>query len=274
MKIAVVGLGLIGGSLAKAIKQNTTHTVIGLDKSTQVLAFAQSVNAIDTIGTVESLGEADITFVCLYPSAVVEFIVANRNRFKKKSIVTDTAGVKSCICDVLYQEELPFAFIGGHPMAGREVSGFENSLPDLFKDANYLLTPKAGQEESVKQLESLILSLGFRGKVCTSPQEHDAMIAYTSQTPHVLACAYVQSPKVVAHATFGAGSFRDVSRVAKINEELWAQLFLDNKKALVSEIDTLLANLTHMKTLIKTNQYEELKATLRHGREIKEALDK
>lgn len=275
MKIAIVGLGLIGGSLARSFKENTSHEIIGLDISGEVLTFAQSVGAIDKIGAPGDLAAADVTYICLYPNAVVDFVRQNKTRFKPGSVVTDTAGVKSCICDALYQEALPFTFLGGHPMAGREVGGFENSMPNLFDGASYIFTPKeAGESEALALLKRLARELRFGKTVVTTPEQHDKVIAFTSQIAHVLACSYVLSPRSREHAGFSAGSFRDVSRVAKINEELWSQLFLDNKKALIAEIDTLQNNLSAMRALIAADDYDGLKAMLRQGREIKEALDK
>lgn len=273
MKIAIVGLGLIGGSLARAIKEKTSHTVIGLDLNREVVSFAHSVGAIDVQGQETDLGEADLTFLCLYPNAVVDFVHRNRERFRPGSLVTDTAGVKSCICDVLYQETLPFTFIGGHPMAGREVGGFENSIPDLFDGASYIFTPFDPQEPRLVELQNLAKELRFGRTVVTTAKQHDRIIAYTSQIAHVLACAYVLSPCSMEHAGFSAGSFRDVSRVAKINEVLWTQLFLDNKEALTAEIDTLVHNLSDIKEKIVQDDAAGLQELLRQGREIKEALE-
>lgn len=274
MKIAIVGLGLIGGSLAKAIKKNTSHYVIGIDINSDVLSFAHSVNSIDEIGNVSSLKEADITIICLYPNAVVQYVVENRENFKKNSIVTDAAGVKEYICNSLSKENFDFTFIGGHPMAGREVCGFENSLDDMFTGASYIFTPNGAPEEKVKILCDLATELKFGKSVISTPKQHDEMIAYTSQIAHVLACAYVISPHAKEHSGFSAGSFRDVSRVAKINEELWTQLFLDNGKTLCTEIDALIKNLEKLRGFIAENNYDELKEMLKEGRLIKEELDK
>lgn len=274
MKIGIVGLGLIGGSLARSIQEYTDDTVIGIDISKEVLSFAHSVGAIDTIGTELDLADADITFICLYPNMVADFVQQNRLRFKPGSIVTDTAGVKSCICDILYQQDLPFTFIGGHPMAGREVGGFENSMPDLFQGASYIFTPKGGDDAPLQVLKNLAARLHFGKMVITTPEQHDRMIAYTSQIAHVLACAYVLNPCAKEHDGFSAGSFRDVSRVAKINEELWTQLFLDNKNALITELDVLLQNLQNIKIHIQADDYDGLKAVLKQGRETKEALER
>lgn len=274
MKIAIIGLGLIGGSLAKTIKKNTKHYVIGIDINNDVLTFAHSVNAIDQIGDDSSLKDADVTIICLYPNAVTDFVLKNRNNFKKGSIVTDAAGVKQCICTVLDKENFDFTFIGGHPMAGREVCGFENSLDDMFDGASYIFTPKTESDEKLKILTALAKEMKFEKIVMTTPKQHDQMIAYTSQIAHVLACAYVISPRSKEHSGFSAGSFRDVSRVAKINEELWTQLFLDNKDTLCPEIDTLIDNLEKLRGFIASDDYNGLKTMLKDGRLIKEELDR
>lgn len=275
MKIAVIGLGLIGGSLARAIKEHTGHTVIGFDISEQVLRFAKSVGAIDQIGSRADLSQADISFVCLYPDGVIDYILEHKDAFKKGSIVTDTAGVKSKICETLYGQPLPFTFLGGHPMAGREVSGFENSTPDLFEGASYIFTPPDSTNQGgLDSLRQLAAALHFGKTVVTTPEQHDRVIAYTSQIAHVLACAYVLSPTAGEHAGFSAGSFRDVSRVAKINESLWTQLFFDNQDALTAELDTLIENLQAMRGFLQAGDCCSLKDMLRQGREVKEALDK
>lgn len=274
MKIAIVGLGLIGGSLAKTIKKNTNHEVIGLDINREVLVFSKSVGAIDEIGDTSSLAKADVTIICLYPDKVVPFVLENRTKFKPDSIVTDTAGIKSHICWTLEDEDLDFTFIGGHPMAGREVSGFENSLDDMFNNASYIFTPLNAAGDQVETLKRLAMEMKFGSTVITTPERHDEIIAYTSQIAHVLACAYVLSPRSREHAGFSAGSFMDVSRVAKINEELWTQLFIDNKETLCEEIDTLLGNLQEIKDCIENGRADKLKAILKKGREIKEELDR
>lgn len=159
-------------------------------------------------------------------------------------------------------------------MAGREVSGFENSLDDMFDNASFILTPVNQCADELERLKSFINEMHFARIVVTTPKQHDEIIAYTSQIAHVLACAYVLSPRAKQHFGFSAGSFRDVSRVAKINEELWAQLFLDNSETLCEEIETLIENLQMLKQLIGNDELDELKAVLKQGRQVKEEIDK
>lgn len=273
MKIAIVGLGLIGGSLAKTIKKRTSHQVMGIDRDPAVLEQALKSGAIDCAGSPQELFWAELTFLCLYPKETVAFLKENKALFAAGSIVTDTAGVKTYIYEGLNGMELPFTFLGGHPMAGKEVGGFANASDDLFDGASYIFTPQDAPSGAVETMRQLAGELGFRQSVLTTPKKHDSIIAYTSQIAHVLACAYVLSPRSREHFGFSAGSFRDVSRVAKINEELWTQLFLDNRTMLVRELDTLIDNLMLMRGAIEDNDKESLQIMLRRGREIKEELD-
>ena len=233
MKIAVVGLGLIGGSLAKTIKKHTQHTVIGIDKDKNVLDKALSLNSIDFAGDEENLKEADLTIISLYPDIIPKFIEKNKDNFKDGSVIIDTAGTKKNLCERVSEIELSNAvFVGAHPMAGKEVSGFDNSSDNLFDNASFIFTPIEENEKLNSFLKDFALSIGFKKTVFTTPENHDKIIAFTSQIAHVLACAYVLSPTSLNHFGFSAGSFKDVSRVAKINEELWSQLFVENSEAL------------------------------------------
>ena len=217
---------------------------------------------------------SDITIVCLYPEQIASFVMANKSNFKENSIVIDTAGTKVKICEMLQNEALgSVTFIGAHPMAGREVSGFDNALDDLFDNASFIFTPYE-QSEALETLKKFAIDIGFAQYIVTTPEKHDKMIAYTSQIAHVLACSYVLSPNSRDHAGFSAGSFRDVSRVAKINETLWTQLFLDNKEMLCEEIDHLIGNLRKIQSFIQDDDSEQLKSILKEGRLIKEAIDR
>lgn len=273
MNVAIVGLGLIGGSLAKTIKKRTSDYVIGFNRNATVCEFALECGAIDKIGTPEDLKNADLTIVCIYPEATVKYITDNVNNFKPGSIVIDACGIKEKICNPLYKMDLPFTFVGAHPMAGREVNGFENSLDDLYDGASFIFTPQDPDSKEVEFLKGYALKLGFGRTAITTPAEHDEIIAFTSQIAHVLACAYVLSPNSSKHFGFSAGSFKDVSRVAKINETLWTELFIENKEALGKEIDNLISNLTSFKNAITESNAEELETMLRNSRLIKEKLD-
>ena len=258
MKIAVIGLGIIGGSFCKAIKKHTAHTVIGINRTHSVAEQAKNDGSIDIIGTVESLGEADIIFLCMYPQACVDFIKENGKFIKKGALVTDSSGIKSAICPQLYElsQEFGFVFVGSHPMAGKEKNGYGVSEAELYRGASFIITPCGADEKYVNTLADLALSIGFGQVKITTPEEHDRMIAFTSQLPHVLACSYV----------------RDVSRVANINSKLWSELFLENREPLITELDILIENITRIKDAIKDNDRETLADLLEQGHKIKQAL--
>lgn len=275
MKIVIVGLGIIGGSMAKAIKKYTDHYVIGINRTKSTLEKALECGAIDEIGDEDSVSQADLIILGLYPALAVDFIERNCHKIKKGTIVTDTSGIKSAICPALDRiaSECGFTFIGSHPMAGKETAGFDSADADLFCGASFIVVPGNAPHNALDTLCSLAIKIGFLGVRLTTTAEHDRMIAYTSQLPHVLACAYVLSPQCPNHKGFSAGSYRDVSRVAKINATLWSELFLENSEPLIGEIDTLIDNLNLIKNKIKGENKEELIEILDKSRQIKEQLD-
>lgn len=274
MNVLICGLGLIGASLAKTLKKNTDHTVLGWNRTPSVTEKALRDGVIDRSGNIEDLmAEADITFVNFYPDAIVPFILEHKDCFKRDSIVTDSCGIKTKICREMEQQKLNFYFIGAHPMAGREVSGYDNSLDNLFDNASFICTPKEGTPRvKTDALVGLAQQMGFARTVVTTPEHHDEMIAFTSQIAHVLACSYVLSPLAPGHAGYSAGSYRDVSRVARINAEMWTQLFLDNKEPLVREIDDLVSNLMRFKYNIVNGDGDALTALMKEGNRIKEEI--
>lgn len=273
MKILVVGLGLIGASIAKALKKNTAHYVLGWNRTKAVTEKALADGAIDETGELdELLPQADITIVNFYTDAIVPFVLDNKNSFKKGSIVTDSCGIKTKICRTLEAEQLDFTFIGAHPMAGREISGYDASLPTLFDNASFICTPTNAPKDKIDTLVELAEEIGFKRTVVTTPEHHDEMIAFTSQIAHVLACAYVLSPLAPQHPGFSAGSYRDVSRVARINAEMWSELFIANKEPLIREIDDLVENLLKFKNAISDENCDELKALMAQANKIKEEI--
>jgi prephenate dehydrogenase len=273
-KIVIVGLGLIGGSLAKALQKYGKYRIVGIDRSPEVLKSALDCGAIDQIGNDDDIKDADLLYLCLYPQADIDFINGHIDLIGPNCIVTDTCGIKSEICTHLPRlaKEHGFTFVGGHPMAGREKTGFAASDADLFAGASYLIVPCGAPQSAVDRLTKIAAEIGFGGTVVTTPEQHDRMIAFTSQLPHVLACAYVMSPCCPDHNGFSAGSYRDVSRVANINEQLWAELFIDNKDALTAELETLIGHITEIKDAVADSNAEALRALLRRGRLVKERL--
>ncbi|MGN0532714.1 MAG: prephenate dehydrogenase [Eubacterium sp.] len=273
MTILICGLGLIGASLAKTIKKNTSHTVLGWNRTPSVTDKALRDGVIDETGELEQLiPRADITIINFYPQAIVPFIQEHEHLFKKDSIITDSCGIKGRICDQMAGRH-DYYFIGAHPMAGREVGGYDNSLDTLFDNASFICTPyEDTPRNKVDALVGLAQEMGFARTVVTTPQHHDEMIAFTSQIAHVLACSYVLSPLAPGHAGYSAGSYRDVSRVARINADMWADLFIDNKNALVDEIDDLVSNLMKFKYNIVNEDTQALKELMNKANKIKEEI--
>lgn len=273
MNIAVIGLGLIGGSFCKAIKKNTFHHVFGIDNNKETIKKALECGAIDEEIGVERLNEANLTIICLYPEAIVDFVKANADHFKKGSIVIDSCGVKEYIvneCTPVLDEK-GVIFVGTHPMAGREFSGFDYSMDDLFDGASFIITPSENTPEiAVDLLQTLAGSIKFGKAVVSTPKKHDEVIAYTSQLAHVVSNAYVKSPVMLNYDGFSAGSFQDLTRVAKLNEYMWSSLFMCNKEALLRELDCILNSITEYRDALLANDKERLISILRDGRVLKE----
>ena len=278
MNIVISGLGIIGGSYARAIKKYTDHYVIGINRSPAPLREALECGAIDEMGDIHSLEKADMLILGTFPEAAVSFVRDNADLIPRSCIVTDTSGIKSVIFPELSQlsEKYGFPFVGCHPMAGKEKNGFGASDADLFKGASCILVPCERDDDeyknAVQTVAQLAESIGFAKSVYTTPGEHDRMIAFTSQVPHALACAYVQSPVCKKHNGFSAGSYRDVSRVANINARLWTELFLENSDPLTEELDILISRLSEIRDAIKEKDSEKLRAYLEKSRQIKEEL--
>lgn len=275
MKIAIIGLGLIGGSMAKSIKENTSHTVWGFDSNDSILKKAQLLASIDAPLTDSLLAECELVIIALYPQDAIDFVTAKQKIFKKGSIVLDCCGVKQRICETLdtISTENGFVFIGGHPMAGLEHSGFDHSIPTLFHDASMILTPTKGNIQDVEKVVKLFTSIGFTNIQVATPEEHDQMIAYTSQLAHVVSSAYIKSPAAMKHNGFSAGSYKDLTRVAKLNENMWTELFIDNADFLLQEIDEIVSHLQEYSDAIRTKDKNTLRSLLRDGREKKALID-
>ena len=275
--VGVVGLGPIGGSMAKAIRQYTGCTLLGYDTDGAVLSRALDEGVLSAALTADRLAECDLVIIALYPQAAVAYVTAHRDQFRQGGIVMDCGGVKGVVCTPLEDvvRDAGFYFVGGHPMAGIERSGYANAFPELFQGASLILTPYSGTPQGcLDTIWEFAQRLGFGHLQPSTPQEHDHIIAYTSQLAHVVSCAYVGSPSAPNFEGFSAGSFKDMTRVAKLNEEMWTELFLENQDALVREIDTLVEELAAFAYVIRRGDRENLKTMLRRAREIKEAIDR
>lgn len=272
MKIGVAGLGLIGGSLARALSDSGKHEILGLDRNRSSLLAAKMVGAITDEMNETNIGECDMIFIALYPQATVEFVEMNADKIKKGAIVADCGGVKRPICTPCEKlaEKNGFNFIGAHPMAGTQFSGFNSSRGNLFKNATMIVTPKENTDIRIlEKLRNVLNDAGFGAINFTTPEEHDKVIAFTSQLPHIISNAYVKSHTAVKQKGFSAGSYRDLTRVSKLNEKMWTELFFENKDNLINEIDFLVDRLSEYSTALKADDREGLVALLKEGTDSK-----
>ncbi len=275
MVISVIGLGLIGGSLARTIKLHTTHQVYGMDLNAATMDQAALLGAIDGAADDAVIAQSDLILVALYPRAIIDWITSHAQLFKPDCLVIDCGGVKQVICKAVEPlvKDASWHFIGGHPMAGREFSGFKYAKDDLFDHASMILTPYADADPALlQQARNFFLDLGFRRVQFTTPETHDEMIAYTSQLAHIVSSAYVKCPLADKHRGFSAGSFADMTRVARLNEDMWTELFFDNRDALLPEVEGLTERLIAYRDALRNQDHEGMKALLKEGREIKERL--
>lgn len=272
-KVAIIGLGLMGGSIAKALKLSGKYKIMGFDISEDTIALANSQNLIDTWWDGVSEIDSDVTILALSPTLAKRFINDKISLLKKGSILTDICGVKQDIVDFAEEKakEYGINFVGGHPMAGRAVNGFENSVDSLFASRSYIFTKTRNtQPEALEVLSQMAYDLGCSDVTVTTPDKHDKLIAFTSQLPHILAGTYVKSPASDEHKGFSAGSYHDVSRVASVDENLWSELFLLNKENLLCEIEIFLKNLTAYKDAISNNDRQGVMEIIKEGRILKE----
>ncbi len=240
--VGIVGLGLIGGSMARSIKKHTIATVYGYDLDPEAMALATDAGAIDAPLTRETLQECDILLIAIAPRSLVKWVEDHADAIPTTTILVDLCGVKRYIYKHIapLARENGFLYVGGHPMAGKEVSGFANSDRELYRDASMILCPdESADEESIDTLKAFFLSLGFGEIVFSTPEEHDRIIAYTSQLAHAASSAYIKSPTSRQRMGFTAGSYKDMTRVARLDPEMWTQLFMVNRDHMIDELQEL-----------------------------------
>ncbi|NFR86930.1 MULTISPECIES: prephenate dehydrogenase [unclassified Clostridium] len=264
MKVVIVGLGVIGGSFAMALKDAGYKDVYGIDNDKETLLKAEKLNLIRRgyIDGNEILKDADLIIISIYPKLVKDFIKNNIDNFKYGAVITDATGIKKMfINDIVNILPSNIDFVFGHPMAGREKKGIDFASSDVFKGANYILTPTSkNKEENLKLVENLAYEIGFKRVKRISPEFHDEMIGFTSQLPHSLAVALVNSDLEGRDTgSFIGDSYRDLTRIANINEDLWSELFLGNKENLLKSIESFECELDKIKDAIKNDDKESLK---------------
>ncbi len=269
MNIAVIGLGLIGGSIARRLKGFHSCRIFGCDTDSRTLLLAKADGAIDegSCDGADAVQDADLIILCLYPKNNVDFIEKYKDSIKPGALITDVSGVK----EFMVKNLLPLLpegvdFVGAHPMAGREVGGYQSSTDTLFDGASFIITPtRKNRPENIALVRELAEYIGCTHVVTTSPREHDDIIAYTSQLMHVVAVALCDSPMIERSRFFSAGSLRDCTRVAVINEDMWSELFTENKDALSERIDEMCQSLERINSAVKSGDTEELKRIMRHS---------
>ncbi len=276
MTVGICGLGLIGGSMARAYKA-AGHTVLGFDRDSATLGYASLAGIVDGVLTEQNAPTCDLLLIALYPDATIEYLLQLAPKLKgSKAVVIDLCGTKArvCECGFALAREYGFTFVGGHPMAGTQYSGIKHSRANLFKGAPMVLVPPRFDDiYFLDSIKTLLSPAGFGKISVTTAEKHDSMIAFTSQLAHVVSNAYVKSPTAENHKGFSAGSYKDMTRVAWLNENMWTELFLENKEPLLFEIDTIINALSEYRNAILVDDRDTLCALLRDGRIAKERID-
>lgn len=272
MKIGIAGLGLMGGSFAKAIRERTGHEIFGCDVDKSTFLAAKMFGVLDGELTRETMPGCDIIIIATWPKHTIEYIRDNAAYISKDCIVMDCGGTKAMVCEEIYpiMKEHGFWFVGAHPMAGTAAFGFESSKETMFVRAPMILTPYTGTPiATVAKISAFCQEIGFTRTPVLTPEEHDRMIAYTSQLAHVVSSAYIQNPLAMCHKGYSSGSFRDLTRVAKLNVPMWTELFIENSENLSNEVDTLADKLHEYARAIREKDETALSALLSAGVEAK-----
>ena len=275
MTVGILGLGLIGGSLARAYALEG-HRVLCCERNEQMLSFAMLAGAVEAPLTPENLSECDLILLAIYPDGSAAWLEANATYIRKDALVIDCCGVKAEICRRCFPvaKKFGFTFIGGHPMAGTQFSGFKYSRADLFVGAPMVLVPdRYDDPELLEWAKKALAPCHFGSFSVTTAQDHDRMIAFTSQMPHIISNAFIKSPTALEHRGFSAGSYKDMTRVAWLNAPMWAELFLENREHLMTELDVLIENLSKYRNAILQKDEDTLISLLEEGKRRKEDVD-
>lgn len=275
MTVGIVGLGLIGGSFAKAYRE-AGETVLACNRTEDTLKFAMLSGAVDGELTEENIGSCDLVIIAVFPEAAEAFLKRMAPHIGKKPVVIDACGTKRKICSMCFPiaEEYGFTYIGGHPMAGTHKSGFKYARANLFHNAPMVIVPPSFDDiELLDRVKTLLAPVGFGSISVTTAEKHDELIAFTSQMPHIISNAYIKSPTASAHKGFSAGSYKDLTRVAWLNPKLWAELFLENRDCILNELDWFIAALEQYRDAVKNDDFETLEKLLDDGRRRKEEVD-
>lgn len=275
MKVGILGLGLIGGSMARAYAV-AGHTVYAADLDESTLSFAMLSGAVHGRLDEETIPACELLLLAIYPGGSAKWLEDNGRLVDSGALVLDLCGIKQEVCKRCFPvaRKYGFTFVGGHPMAGSHFSGFKYSRADLYKGAPMVLVPPRFDDiDLLQRVKDAMAPCGFGMFSVTTAEEHDRMIAFTSQMPHVLSNAFIKSPTARQHKGFSAGSYKDLTRVAWLNAPMWSELFLENRDNLLFELNTYLNSLTAYRDALEARDGERLTALLEAGKKAKEEVD-
>lgn len=275
MKVGILGLGLIGGSLARAYALEG-HTVYAIQRNETMLSFAMLAGAVHGKLDENTIPQCDLLLLAIYPDGSASWLERNAHLVSKHALVIDCCGIKKEVCRRCFPlaEQYGFTFIGGHPMAGSQFSGFKYSRADLFEGAPMVLVPPVYDDmQMLDRAKEALKPCNFGFFSVTTAEEHDKMIAFTSQMPHILSNAFIKSPTALKHKGFSAGSYKDLTRVAWLNPQMWAELFLDNGDNVLYELDHYIDSLKAYREAIAAKDMDTLVALLEEGKKRKEEVD-
>lgn len=275
MKVGILGLGLIGGSLARAYALEG-HTVYAIQRNESMLSFAMLAGAVHGKLNEETIPECDLILLAIYPDGSASWLEKNAHLVSSNALVIDCCGIKREICQRCFPlaEKHGFTFVGGHPMAGSQFSGFKYSRANLFEGAPMVLVPPVFDDiQLLDRVKQALKPCNFGFFSVTTAEEHDKMIAFTSQMPHILSNAFIKSPTALNHKGFSAGSYKDLTRVAWLNAPMWAELFMENKENVLFELDYYINSLKTYQEAIENNDMDKLVALLDEGKKRKEQVD-
>ena len=275
MKVGILGLGLIGGSLARAYSIEG-HTVYAAEQNEAMLSFAMLAGAVHGRLDASTIGGCDLILLAIYPNGSASWLEKHAGLVSSKTLVMDCCGIKKEICSRCFPlaEKYGFTFVGGHPMAGSQFSGVKYSRADLFEGAPMVLVPPVFDNiDLLDKIKTMLLPCHFGSFSVTTAEEHDKMIAFTSQMPHILSNAFIKSPTARNHKGFSAGSYKDLTRVAWLNPQMWAELFTENQENILYELDYYIDSLKAYRDAIARQDLTHLTTLLNEGKKRKEEVD-
>ena len=275
MTVGILGLGLIGGSMARAFSK-AGHVVLAAEKDEIIFEFAKLAGVVKEQLDRNTISQCDLILLCVFAEASVKWLEENAEHINSSAMVIDCCGIKKNICERCFPlaEKYDFTFVGGHPMAGSHNSGFKASRSNLFQGAPMVIVPpRFDDPELLQRIKDILSPCGFKSYSVTTAEEHDKVIAFTSQMPHIISNAFIKSPTALYHTGFSAGSYKDLTRVAWLNPTMWSELFLSNKENIIAELDVLIAELNNYRNAIEQNDSARLIQLLDEGRLRKEEVD-